>query len=80
MRDESLMEIAELRQQILNYLLAHPEAADTVEGISKWWIGSKSEPVPREILEKVLGELLADRKIAKYENPHGSAIYTLCHV
>lgn len=30
---------AELPKMILNYLQKNPEAGDTLEGITKWWIG-----------------------------------------
>ena len=28
----------ELANKILNYLRKHPDAGDTVEGITKWWL------------------------------------------
>jgi hypothetical protein len=31
-------EIQELAGEIVRYLKHHPQAADTVEGITKWWI------------------------------------------
>lgn len=31
-------EIKELSLEILRYLQSHPHAADSVEGIAKWWI------------------------------------------
>jgi hypothetical protein len=34
-RDEHLTEIVDA---ILRYLDSHPDAADTVEGIAKWWL------------------------------------------
>jgi Fe2+ or Zn2+ uptake regulation protein len=37
-QDEHLTEIVEA---ILRYLHSHPDAADTVEGIAKWWLPAK---------------------------------------
>ncbi len=34
-QDESLTDVVEA---ILRYLHSHPDAADTVEGISRWWL------------------------------------------
>lgn len=30
-----------LEQQILEYLAAHPQACDTLEGVAKWWVMSQ---------------------------------------
>lgn len=29
-----------LEQAILEYLESHPQAADSVEGVAQWWLGS----------------------------------------
>jgi len=34
-QDEHLIEVVDA---ILRYLHSHPDAADTVEGIAKWWL------------------------------------------
>ncbi len=37
-RDEHLAAIADA---IVSYLDSHPDAADTIEGIAKWWLPAK---------------------------------------
>ena len=45
---------------IQRYLVAHPQAADTVEGVTRWWI-------PRERLEESLArtEAALERLVAR---------------
>lgn len=31
-------DVSEIAKEILDYLAAHPDAQDTVEGIVKWWL------------------------------------------
>lgn len=43
-------------QQLLSYWQARPQAADTVEGIQRWWLGEAV--VSRAVLARVLDELV----------------------
>ena len=65
----------ELEEKILNYLRKHPDAADTVEGITGWWLESQriDESVDKvfEILEVMCKKKLLYQ--VKYEN--GPLIY-----
>lgn len=45
---------------ILHYLRDHPSAKDSAQGIAKWWVGEE-----REVVEKALALLLAERVIEK---------------
>lgn len=52
--------LAQLSNEILNYLWAHPQASDTVEGILKWWLPQQRH---EESLNRVQGEL--DKLVAR---------------
>ena len=43
-------------QQLLSYWQARPQAADTIEGIQRWWLGEAV--VSRAVLARVLAGLL----------------------
>jgi hypothetical protein len=43
---------------VVAYLVRHPEAKDTVEGIGKWWHGHEGSEWPPSVLSEVLAYLL----------------------
>lgn len=43
-------------QQLLSYWQARPQAADTVEGIQRWWLGEAG--VSLAVLARVLDDLV----------------------
>ena len=48
----------ELADVVMSYLFEHPEAMDTVEGISQWWVRNCERRVNFPLLKAVLGRLL----------------------
>ena len=44
-------------REILRYLVRHPEAKDTLEGIAQWWLGGETRR--RVTVERALSLLLA---------------------
>lgn len=50
---------AELVKAIVRYVLAHPGAKDTVEGVMRWWLPGTAEGMGREDVEAGLGVLVA---------------------
>jgi hypothetical protein len=51
---------AQIAQDILRYLVAHPGAQDTIEGIYEWWL--LEEDIARRIADvnEALAELIGD--------------------
>ena len=45
------------RKQIMEYLRAHPSAADTIDGIIQWWLPLAHE-MEREDIESALDDLV----------------------
>ena len=75
MRPQGESGLIRLNDEILSYLRAHPQAADTVEGIVEWWL---SRHLPAEGVERVqaaLDELVARGLIAQIALVDGTVLY-----
>ncbi len=67
---------AGMRRSILDYLVRHPGAKDSREGVINWWI---AKPCPDErIADEILAGLVAQGWIVKRETA-SQAIYSLNH-
>ncbi|KIO49065.1 hypothetical protein [Nitrosospira sp. NpAV] len=53
------------RQEIIEYLRAHPSAADTMDGIIQWWLIRQRYETARDIIQKALDDLV-DQGILDY--------------
>ena len=49
----------ELAEAILHYLVEHPQAMDTLEGIAEWWLLRREIGVAVERVERALAQLTA---------------------
>ncbi len=58
---------------ILNYLRKNPNAGDTLEGISKWWLNLEIIDVKvdevSEVLEALIRESKVKRQVIEGDNP-----------
>jgi hypothetical protein len=59
--DESSDESSLLIRAILAYVIKHPDAKDTVDGIHKFWLSDKTAHQSSHKLEQVLDFLAEDR-------------------
>jgi Fe2+ or Zn2+ uptake regulation protein len=68
-------DITRLEAQILQYLDAHPHAADTAEGIAVWWL--KSDPRTRlSRVQKALENLVQNNNVTRRKSPDGHILYS----
>jgi hypothetical protein len=51
---------------ILNYLLDHPNAKDTLEGVAKWWVG-EDEELAKEALIFLQKEEVVEKRGQLYQ-------------
>jgi hypothetical protein len=58
--------------EIVRYLRAHPEAADTVEGAARWWL--RHEP-REETIAQAMTMLVDQRIVEKYTLPEGTTVF-----
>lgn len=68
--------IAMLAEQILRYLDTHPKAADSREGIERWWLGGNAGTASPEAVQQALDALVAQGRVRRREVAGGEAIYS----
>lgn len=61
-------------REILEYLIRHPDAKDTVEGILKWWLDSDAEWEKDEV-QQALDLLSARGWLTRRETTPAQAVY-----
>jgi hypothetical protein len=61
--------------EILRYLVEHPDAKDTIDGILRWWIPKGRAEHKKEDVEHAINELVAKGWIVKRETTPSHAVY-----
>lgn len=68
----------DIARMILDYLRKNPDAGDTLEGITRWWLHSeKIESLVDDVsiaLESLIKEGIIERQMINGDNP----IYRIC--
>lgn len=59
------------------YLIAHPNAADTLEGIASWWLTDGCGGASRERIEQALQRLVDEGFVTSRRIANGTVIYGL---
>lgn len=67
--------ITDVTDAILRYLEEHPLAADSAEGIAKWWMPA-GWCVDVHIVEAALDRLLSQGLIQRRDNPDRHVLYS----
>ncbi len=67
----------EVVDAVLAYLRMHPQAADTLQGITRWWLPQQRYERELERIEGALKVLAARGKLQVRELPEGRAVYAL---
>jgi hypothetical protein len=67
--------LCQLVQAIEAYLAAHPDAADSEQGITDWWLSSVGVYAASGELGPALAKLVARGKIEAHQLPDGRVIY-----
>ena len=71
----SAAEIDVVVQEIRNYLVAHPHAADSLEGIANWWLDA-SLNISIEVVEQAVEQLVGQRELQVSSRVGGKLIYS----
>jgi hypothetical protein len=67
----------EVEHAVLAYLDRHPDAADTLDGIVRWWLPRQHVDTGRERIERVLGGLVERGELRCDRLPDGAVLYAL---
>jgi hypothetical protein len=72
MPDRTEREAQTVAAHIVRYLRAHPDAADTLDGVARWWL----EELPRdEVMERAIAMLVKSKLIERHVLPEGTAVF-----
>ncbi len=72
---ENKYDIERISTEIQLYLQNHPNAADTLEGITRWWIKRQRYEEGEENVQKALDLLLNRKLLTRIMNLDGTNVY-----
>jgi Fe2+ or Zn2+ uptake regulation protein len=75
MSDTEESRIAQLKDEILKYLGAHPQAADTVGGIANWWLPRQRYQEKIQKVQQALDDLVERGLVTKTTLADGTILY-----
>jgi len=64
-----------LMRDVIHYLELHPNAADTLQGILKWWLKQQHNTINVETLERNLEVLVKNKQLVITTSQSGEKIY-----
>jgi predicted transcriptional regulator len=68
---------SKIGKEILTYLVEHPEAQDTVEGIAEWWLLEQRIREQISVIEKALSELVDKGFVLEQSGRNGRTRYLI---
>jgi len=68
---------SEMIVEILRYLVMHPSAKDTVNGIEKWWLSGRASRAGKLFTQESLNLLVAKGWLIARSSPQAEIIYSL---
>jgi Fe2+ or Zn2+ uptake regulation protein len=67
--------LIEIQTEVLGYLDEHPEAADSVEAIQRWWLLQRVARYSRDRVQRALDGLVAARLVERRVLGDGREVY-----
>ncbi|OUL98526.1 hypothetical protein [Variovorax sp. JS1663] len=67
--------IDSIERRVLDYLASHPHAADSAEGIRRWWLGSQGATATPEEIEQALARLVDGGLMRRVSLADGTRLY-----
>lgn len=69
--------ISKIAAEIVHYLTAHDNAADTLEGVTRWWIARQRIEESQQQVQKALEFLCEQGMVKSLSLPDGELLYSL---
>ncbi len=70
------VDISDIEQEIIRYLDEHMNAADSVDGIAKWWLSRQRYEETLERVQKALDELVSKGVVKRRFTASGNTVYS----
>lgn len=67
----------QLANEILQYLIDHPKAQDTLKGIANWWLLGRTTKHPTALVREVLDQLVDKRYVIAYQGSDSQTHYKI---
>ena len=71
------MQKAEIARDILAYLMGHPGAQDTLEGIAEWWLLEQRIKRQMAVVREALADLVAENLVLKRQGKDSRTHYRI---
>jgi Fe2+ or Zn2+ uptake regulation protein len=68
--------VTEIQAEVLGYLDEHPEAADSIEAIQRWWLLQRIARYSRSLVQQALDGLVAAQRVERRVLGDGREVYT----
>ncbi|MBT8366583.1 MAG: hypothetical protein KJP23_17980 [Deltaproteobacteria bacterium] len=76
-RDLLITDKSQIGNEILAYLVDHPKAQDTLEGIVEWWLLERAIKFHEAQVKKALAELVAKGLVIEQKRKDSKIFYRL---
>ena len=75
--DSTITRKSQIGNEILAYLIEHPEAQDTLDGIVEWWLLERQIKFQTARVKEALSELVAKRLILEKKGSNSRTHYRI---
>jgi len=65
-----------IKEKIIFYFRTHPNAADSLEGIARFWLRDQDFHISLDELKQILEQLVTEGKVNKSIRSAGGTIYS----
>lgn len=77
MEDNDTQSIVKIANEVTNYLVNHPNAMDSLEGITTWWLTHQRYNSALNIVQSALDMLVESETIVKSSVSGNKVVYSL---